>query len=184
MKLTLEQLYKYYEKLVLEGYSDKDINWLNDIIVEKESYLLENTSATGGSSTSSSVGSIGTALANSTTAGMGSVVSPQPSAFPGALNGTSWVSGGGTSGSGDISVGYNPSGKNRVFQKIPSPMGKSHGAQTGKKSRTKRLNIKSLQDIFKKGKEVKKQKKVLSFEDFEKDKLTKVTKLKESKNSK
>ena len=178
MNLTLNELYKYYEKLILEGYSDKDINWINEIIVEKEDKLLESTSATGGSTTGS-VGSTGTALANTTTSGMGGVVSPQPSAFPGALNGTDWVSGGGKSGSGDIGVAYNPSGKNRVFQKIPAPMGKSHGARTGKKSRKKRLNLKTLQDIFKKGKQ-NKEKKVLSFQDFEKDKVSKVTKVKES----
>lgn len=182
MNLTLKELYEYYEKLISENYSEKDIEWVNQMITEKESQLLESTSATGGASIGgSSVGSIGTALSNSTTAGMGGVVSPQPSAFPGALNGTDWISGGGKSGSGDIGVPYNPSGKNRVFQKVASPMGKSHGANTGKKSRKKRLDMKTLQNIFKKGKEQKGKGRVMNFNDFEKSSLDKVTKVKEGK---
>jgi len=181
MNLKLEELYDYYEKLISENYSEKDIEWVNQMIVDEESKILENTSATGGpSSGGSSVGSIGTSLSNSTTAGMGGVVSPQPSAFPGALNGTDWISGGGKSGSGDIGVPYNPSGKNRVFQKISAPMSKSHGAYTGKKSRKKRLDMKTLQNIFKKGKE-QTGKKVMNFNDFEKSSLDKVTKVKEGK---
>ena len=49
------------------------------------------------------------AYANATTAGMGSVLSPQPSGFPGALSGTPWSGGGGGAngvagalGSGDL----------------------------------------------------------------------------------
>jgi hypothetical protein len=40
--------------------------------------------------------------ANASTAGMGAVVSSQPSSIPGALNGPAFVSGGGSSGSGDL----------------------------------------------------------------------------------
>lgn len=180
MNLTLNELYNYYETMISENYSQKDIDWLNEIIVEKENQLLENTSATG----TSGGGSTGVALSNATTAGMGGVVSPQPSAFPGALNGTDWASGGGKSGSGDIGVPYNPSGKNRVFQKVPAPMGKGHGARTGQKTRKKRLNMKALQDIFKKGKESTGSRKVMNFNDFEKSKLDQVTKVKEGKTYK
>ena len=42
------------------------------------------------------------ATANASTAGMGAVVASQPSSIPGALNGPAFVSGGGTSGSGDV----------------------------------------------------------------------------------
>jgi hypothetical protein len=181
MNPILEELYQYYNQFLSENYSEDDIEWINKLIVEKESELLENTSATGGVS-GGSVGSIGVALSNSTTAGMGSVVSSQPSAFPGALNGTDWISGGGKSGSGDISVPYNPSGKNRVFQKIPAPtMGKSHGSRTGKKSRNKKINMRTLQDILKKGRQSEGGRKVLSFDDFEKNKMNQVTKVKEGK---
>lgn len=167
--------------MILEGYSDKDIKFISEIINYR---LNETTSATGGPA--GSVGSItgggGVALANATTAGMGAIQSGQPSAFPGALNGVDWISGGGTEGSGDIGVPYNPSGKNRVFQKVPATMGKGHGAMTGKKSREKKLDLKHLRDILKKDRNsMEKGKRVLNFDDFAKDKLDKVTKVKEGK---
>jgi hypothetical protein len=51
-------------------------------------------------------------------------------------------SSGGTIGSGDISVPYNPGGADRMIQKIPV-MGYNHGARTGKKSREK-VDMKAL----------------------------------------
>jgi hypothetical protein len=52
-------------------------------------------------------------------------------------------------GSGDVSIPYNPSGANRMQQKIPiQTMGKDHGARTGKKSRVKKLDLKALKDVF------------------------------------
>lgn len=119
--------------------------------------LQEDTSATGGIS----VG------------GSGAVVSAQPSGLAGATIGTNWASGGGTWGSGDVSVPYNPSGTNRVFQKLPSPMGKDHGPRTGKKSRVKKLDLKALKDVFAKRQDftddqgdVDSKKRVLDFNDF------------------
>jgi hypothetical protein len=53
--------------------------------------------------------------ANASTAGMGAVVSSQPSSIPGALNGPAFVSGGGSSGSGDL--GFPLSGKKETKQK-------------------------------------------------------------------
>lgn len=172
MNIILEDLYKYYETLISENKSIKEIEKVNKLIVEKEVELLENTSAASGAG-----GSTGTA--NVTTAGMGGVVSSQPSSMPGSLNGPNWISGGGKEGSGDIAVPYNPSGGNRAFQKVP--MGKGHGAQTGKKSRKKRLNMKTLQDIFKKGKAEGGSRKVLSFKDYDKNKINTVTKVEEGK---
>jgi hypothetical protein len=95
-----------------------------------------------------------------------------------------WASGGGTTGSGDISVPYNPSGSNRVFQKLQAPMGKNHGPRTGKKSRQKRLDLKALKNIFAKRQdytsgegEVKtKSKKVMDFNDFFKSDFTTIKK--------
>ena len=166
--------------MISEGYSDKDIEYIDDII---KCRVNETTSATGGpaGAASATVGGGGVALANATTAGMGPIQSGQPSAFPGALNGIDWISGGGTEGSGDIAVPYNPSGKNRVFQKVP--MGKGHGARTGKKSREKKLDLKSLRDILKnKDKDMEgRPRKVLNFDSFAKDKLNQVTKVKEGK---
>ena len=113
---------------------------------------------------------------------MGAVVSAQPSGLAGATLGTNWASGGGTEGSGDISVPYNPSGTNRVFQKMPTPeMGMEHGPRTGKKSRKKRISMKSLKDIFTKRQdfmagqeEVKSPSKVMSFDNYLKSDFTKV----------
>lgn len=185
--LTLKHLNIFYNKLVSEKYPQSDIDRVKDLIEMKES-LLEDTSATGGPAVSGSSvpSSGGVAYSNASTAGMGPVISSQPSAFPGALNGVDWMSGGGKDGSGDISVPYNPSGKNRVFQKVPSPLGKNHGANTGKKSRNKPLDIKNMREIFKKNKSnnmdnTKKSgtKRVMSFDDFAKGEMNKVTKVKE-----
>jgi hypothetical protein len=64
---------------------------------------------------------------------MGAVVSANPSS--GIYNWYKWGSSGGTIGSGDISVPYNPVVRIE-WRKIPV-MGYNHGARTGKKSREK-----------------------------------------------
>ena len=135
-----------------------EFNQVLEAINLKENQIFEDTSATGGPAVSG---------------GMGAVVSAQPSGLAGATIGTNWASGGGTVGSGDVSIPYNPSGSNRVFQKIPAPMGKEHGPRTGKKSRVKKLDLKSLKDIFAKRQDftagqgdTSGKKKVLDFNDF------------------
>jgi hypothetical protein len=133
--------------------------------------INETTSATGGPAVSG---------------GMGAVVSAQPSGLAGQTIGQNWASNGGVDGSGDIGVPYNPSGSNRVFQKLP--MGKEHGAMTGKKSREKKLDLKALRMAFDKKKRgesdsesVDKPKKIMNFDDFSVRKdLTSVKKLSES----
>lgn len=153
----LPRLYQIRRDLIAEKIEDDVlIDLVNEAIKYKESLILE-TSATGGLA----VG------------GMGAVVSAQPSGLAGSTIGTNWASGGGTTGSGDVSVPYNPSGSNRLFQKLPTPMGKEHGPRTGKKSRQKRLDVKALKDILSKRQdftdgqgEVKKDKRVLDFNDF------------------
>lgn len=133
-----------------------DIEILNELI-------FEDTSATGGAigaSTGGDVGSIGIS-------GMGSVVNSQPSSYPGALNGNAWISGGGKSGSGDISVPYNPSGGNRMFQKLAAPMG-------NKKNKRKNIEKKDV--------EVEnpiKSKKLMKFSDFTKNDMNRITRVKE-----
>jgi hypothetical protein len=115
---------------------------------------------------------------------MGAVVSAQPSGLAGTTIGPGWASGGGTTGSGDISVPYNPSGANRVFQKLPAPMGKNHGPRTGKKSRQKRLDLKALKDVFSKrqdftsgeGESKPKGKRVMDFNDFFRNDFTTIKK--------
>jgi hypothetical protein len=115
--------------------------------------LKEDTSATGGP-----IGS----MAGGEVSGMGSVVNSQPSQFPGALNGNAWINGGGSEGSGDISVPYNPSGGNRMFQKLPAPL--------GNKKKLKKNKFKS---------ETSKTQKLMKFSDFTKDEMNRVTRVKE-----
>lgn len=110
-------------------------------------------------------GSVGVAMANTTIAGMGSVVNSQPSALPGALNGSAWISGGGSEGSGDVSVPYNPGGGNRVFQKIAAPTGNKKSKKVKKSKKSKKNPNKSNR--------------LMKFSDFEKENLNKVTYVKQ-----
>jgi hypothetical protein len=162
MKLSLYELYRIKEAMVSENlYKDKMYNSLCERISNLEN-LIEDTSATGGPAST----------------GMGAVVSAQSSSIPGQNLGPNWASNGGTEGSGDISVPYNPSGNNRVFQKISKPMGMNHGSRTGKKSREKKLDMKSIQKILKTKKtdnNVSKSR-VMSFDDFMNNDITKIKK--------
>jgi hypothetical protein len=183
--LSLKQLYDFHDKMISENYSENDIEIVNKLIVEKESELLEFTSATGGPAGALGSSNVGY---GSTGIGMRTSVGPVPDqrpGFPGAIGGIDWMSS--TSDDGNINVPYNPSGKNRMFQKIKDPMGKGHGARTGKKSRVKPLDLKALKNIFAKNKksntntmgQSEKPKKVMNFDDFAKGEMTKVTKVKE-----
>ena len=154
----LPRLLKIRKELIKEGLEDSEL--MQEVLesIEYKQSLMVETSATGGLS----VGSAGN-------------VSAQPSGLAGTTIGTNWASGGGTEG-GYISTPYNPSGSNRIFQKLPAPMGKEHGPRTGKKSRQKRLDLKALKSAFAKRQdytggegEVKKDKKVLDFNDFMKN---------------
>ena len=132
MEMSLYKLHIIKEKMEQENLSNSsNYSSLCEKIINME-LALEDTSATGGPA-----GSVG---------GMGAVVNAQPSGLAGQTIGTSWASGGGMAGSGDISVPYNPSGANRMQQKIPV-MGSNHGARTGKKSREKKfLNLLLLKE--------------------------------------
>lgn len=130
-----------------------------DDAISKEDFLTkEDTSATGGS-------------------GMGAVVSAQPSSLPGST-----MSPDATCGSGDIGVPFNAGGGAKMMQKIPA-MGFNHGARTGKKSRTKKLDLKQLRSNFKAKKDYTKsgEKKVMSFDDFAKSDVNKVKKINDFK---
>jgi len=118
--------------------------------------INEMTSATGGPAVSS---------------GMGAVVSSQPSGLAGTTLGPNWASGGGTEGSGDISVPYNPSGSNRLFQRL-----KNHGPRDAKRLRRKK-SLKHLKNIFSKRQDfTANQGKVMNYNDFEKDDMMVVKK--------
>lgn len=164
-KFTLFELYQLKERMI----KSKDyslIDEINESISSKEKEILEDTSATGGPAVSG---------------GMGAVVSAQPSGLAGQTIGANWASNGGTTGSGDISVPYNPSGSNRMSQKLESPMGKNHGSRTGKKSRKKKLDLKTLRKMMSKSKEFQpsgeeKGKKVMNYNDFLKNDFTTIKK--------
>lgn len=98
------------------------------------------------------------------------------SGIPGENLGMNWVSGSGTGGSGDISVPYNPSGNNRMVQKLE--MGKNHGPRTGKKTREKKVDVKALRAALRKRKDFKSDgvKKVMDFNNFLKDDINTVKK--------
>lgn len=186
--LSLKKLYKIYEQLLENNNDSSELDVVIELIEQKESEILENTSATGGPSGSlgsSSVGygSIGTSLRSS----VGPVPSSNPVRTSGNLTGSNWINGGGKSG-GDIEVPFNPSGPNRVFQKIPA-MGKSHGSRTGKKSRLKGLDLMAMKNMIKNRKnkttDMKPRTgKVMNFDDFQKGEINTITKVKEGKTYK
>jgi hypothetical protein len=134
-------------------------------ILDYNSFIKEDTSATGGPVVSS---------------GMGAVVSAQPSTLSGTTIGPNWSDNSGTEGSGDISIPYNPGGGVRMMQKVP--MGRNHSSRTGKKSREKKIDLKQLKQIFKEKDKKdftnsqKTGKKVMDYQDFVKWDFNKVKK--------
>jgi hypothetical protein len=132
-------------------------------IIDFESFN-EDTSATGGPAGAVSGGGY---------------VNSQPSALPGTTVDPNFSNTGGKTGD-YISTPFNAGGK---LTKLDSPMGKEHGAMTGKKSRKPRLDLKHLKDIFSRRQdytagegEVKREPKVMSFQDFEKDDINRIKK--------
>jgi hypothetical protein len=160
-ELNLIELYKIKKRIIIEGINDSDfIQSVLEAIEYKENLILEDTSATGGPA----VG------------GMGAVVSAQPSGLAGSTIGQDWASGGGTVGSGDIGVPYNPSGSNRVFQTIPGKRkSREHRSTKSRKMRPK-IDLRALKADFDKkqaGEEgAKKTKKIINFNDFLKNDFT------------
>jgi hypothetical protein len=183
--LTYFELLDLRQNLILEGRK-KDLEILNESISKIEFEMLyEDTSATGGPAGAvtggGQVSSGGVAYSNASIGGMGQVVSAQPSSFAGSTMGNYYKAGGGSDGSGDIGFPFPASGGKTMYQKIPT-MGKNHGSMTGKKSRTKKLDIKALKAAFGKNREMgdspKPKKNIMSFQDFQKDDINKVTKVK------
>ncbi len=156
---TLSDLYSFKESLSNTDYIQADMDILDQIIQKR---INEDSGGGEGSS-----------------GGMGDVISAQPSTNAGSLSGSGWDLGGGTLGSGDIGVPINLSATNKTFQKIKSPLGKNHGASTGKKSRVKKLDLKYLRNTMRKKEPGSR---VMNFDAFsKKGLLTKVTKVKEGR---
>ena len=177
--MELNYLYELYFSWINEGHSQDEIDELLEVIS-----LLEFTSATGGPASSSlGVGSIGVEVGRT---GVGPVPSSQPSRASGAINGQNWINQKKTQ-STDIEVPFNPSGPNRIFQKIPA-MSKNHGSRTGKKSRIKGIDLMTMKNLLKNKNKQNDMKprtsKVMNFDDFQKDQFSQVTKVKEGKTEK
>jgi hypothetical protein len=182
--LNLGELFTLRSNMLLEG---KDITDISNMILEKEqdyvNYLNEDT-ATGGPSGAAGAATVGyggggVGYSNATTSGMGAVISPQPSMFAGVTTEPGYSAGGGSVGSGDISVPYNPGGRKKVFQKIPVDNRK------GTNKRRKNKMIQGLKNIFSQkqdytaGQGNSKPSKIMNFDNFSKDDLNKVTRVKQ-----
>ncbi len=182
--LNLEELFTLRSNMLLEG---KDISDISNMILEREqdyvNYLNEDT-ATGGPSGAAGAATVGyggggVGYANASIGGMGAVVSPQPSMFAGVTTEPGYSAGGGSVGSGDISVPYNPGGRKKVFQKI------SADNRKGTNKRRKNKIIQGLKNIFSQkqdytaGQGGSKPSKIMNFDKFSKDDLNKVTRVKQ-----
>jgi hypothetical protein len=192
-KMPIEELVELRTKMILEN---SDLKQINQIILDKEieyskSIILnEDVSATGGPAGAVSGGgdfsSGGVCMSNAGIAGMGNFQSAQPSSYAGTTTGAAFNQGGGTIGSGDISVPFNAGAGIKMFQKIPAKeMGINHGPRTGKKSRKRKLNLKTIKNLFAQRQDftanqggVTRNRKIMNFDDFQKNGLTKVTKVK------
>lgn len=158
-KLSLIELYQIKSRLIKESMTEEPI-WFEvlESIKVIEDKIVENTSATGGPFV-----------------GGGGGMSGNPVDLGKTPLGPKWASGS-TNDKGYINVPYNPSGADRMMQRI-SVMGKDHGARTGKKSREKRLDIKSLRAALAKRKDFERkdgEKKVMSFDNFTKDDFSRI----------
>lgn len=186
-QLNIEELIKLRTNMILEKKSTFDISRIIDQKEREYSRMLTeefDTSATGspsGAVTGGDCYSGGVAYGNGGIGGMGAVSSPQPSSYAGSTIGNDWSNNGGTTGSGDVSIPF--PGPDKMYQKVA--MGKNHGARTGKKSREKKLDLKSLRNAFAKKQDYTAGSsrpastiKVMNFDDFQKSQLTKVTKVK------
>ena len=124
-----------------------------------ESFSINETSATGGPFVGGGMG--------------------YPSAAPGLAGqtiGTNWSSVKSTEPD-EVSIPYNPSGANRVFQKVPTRKSRFHRSTRDKKRRPgiKDILFKKRQD-FTAGQGGEKPSKVMSFQNFYKDDITSVKK--------
>lgn len=127
-------------------------------IVDLESFIEDNIDSVIGSKKINEDSATG----GPASAGMGAVVSAQPSSNPGATVGADWISGGGTTGSGDVSIPYNPGGADRMFQKVPVSSFSNSNRFIGK-TKNKKTNIKDLtQPVL----DFKPTTKVMSYDDF------------------
>jgi len=180
--LCLDELYRI--KNLLEK-TNQDLESIEDLIFSKELDYLDgiNEDGPGGAAAAASIGTGGggVAYANASIGGMGAVSSPQPSQFAGSTIEPAYSAGGGKIGSGDISAPYNPGGRKKMFQKIPSNMDNRKGSS--KRRRNKLLqglkNVLSQRQDYTAGQSGVKKGKIMNFDQFEKGEFNRVTKVKQ-----
>lgn len=181
--LNLEQLFELRSRFLLEGKDTKEISFIIDC---KESQYIDSIfedGATGGpagsvGASSIGIGGNGVAYSNASIAGMGAVVSSQPSTNAGVTTEPGYTSGGGQIGSGDIGVPLNAGGT-KVFQKIPVDNRKGNSKRRKNKMLAGlKTAIMNRQD-FTAGQGKVKPSKVMNFDNFSKSELNKVTHIKQ-----
>lgn len=180
--MSLQNLCEMRGQLTLEGL---DTDLISEIILEKEKNYIQSVleDGPGGAAAAASIGigGGGVAMANASIGGMGAVTSSQPSAYAGSTTEPAFSAGGGKSGSGDISVPYNPGGRKKVFQKMSAPLTDRRGSNKRRKNKI----LRGLKDIFSQKQDFTsgqggiKKSKVMNFDQFDKENLSKVTKVKQ-----
>jgi hypothetical protein len=177
--LNIEQLAELRTSMLLEN---KDVSNINSLIDIKESEyvntLFEDGPGGAAAAASTGIGGGGVAYSNAATGGMGAVVAAQPSNNTGVTTEPGYTSGGGKTGSGDISMPYNAGGT-KMFQKAPV----DNRRGTNKRRKNKVLaGLKSVfanRQDFTAGQGKDKPSKLMNFDSFSKDELAKVTKVKQ-----
>lgn len=177
--MKLSELCEFREKLMEEGL---DVDQVSQLILEREQqyiqHLLEDGPGGAAAAASIGVGGGGVAYANASIGGMGPVVSSQPSIYAGATTEPNFSAGGGKTGSGDVSVPYNPGGRKKVFQKLAAPLSDRKGSNKRRKNKI----LKGLKNIFSQkqdytAKQGQSRQPIMSFDNFSKEKINKVTKV-------
>jgi hypothetical protein len=120
------------------------------------------------------MGGGGVAYSNAATGGMGAVVAAQPSTNTGVTTEPGYSSGGGKTGSGDVSVPYNTGGT-KVFQKVPIDNRKGSNKRRKNKILAGLKSVFSNRQDFTAGQGKEKPSKLMSFDSFSKEELNKVT---------
>jgi hypothetical protein len=181
-EMSLEDLCEFRGHLITEGL---DIDLVTSFILEKEekytNSILEDGPGGAAAAASIGIGGGGVGYANATIGGMGNVSPAQPSIYAGSTSGSAFSDGGGTVGSGDISIPYNPGGRKKTFQKIAAPLSDRKG--TNKRRKNKILmglkNVFANKQDFTSNQGGVKKKNVMNFSQFDKENLSKVTKVKQ-----
>jgi|TARA_B110000483_G_C18096291_1_gene504013 hypothetical protein len=109
-------------------------------------------------------------------AGMGAVVSAQPSSLAGSTIGSNFTDGGGTVGSGDVSVPYN-TGSSKKMSQLKIPLGGFTDLYTNKKNRKKKSD--NTIDLNQPVLDFTPKSNVMSYTDFIKFDLNKPKKVKQ-----